>query len=314
VAFLITGGAGFIGSHLAARLVEQGQRVRVLDNFFSGHRHNLAAIGGDVEVIEGDIRDEVTLRRAVAGVETVFHQAAVASVPRSIADPRLTFDANVTGTLGVLLAARDAGCSRVVFASSSSVYGDTPVMPKVETMRPNPLSPYAISKLSGEQLCGVFTTVYGLETVALRYFNVFGPRQDPLSEYAAVIPKFLRALRLGEAPTIFGDGEQSRDFTYVENVVQANLKAARTPGAAGSVLNIAAGRATTINAMFSQLARLTGGAVQPVYQPARPGDIRDSLADIRAAQETIGYDVEVPFDEGLERTVEAALSMPMAAD
>jgi UDP-glucose 4-epimerase len=303
---LVTGGAGFIGSHLVARLVELGVAVRVLDNLSSGRWENLAAVRGQIELIEGDVRDEATVRRAVAGVDVVYHQAALPSVPRSIADPRSTFDTNVTGTLNLLLAARDADCRRVVFASSSSVYGDTPILPKHEEMTPRPLSPYAISKLSGEQLCSVFTTVYGLDTVSLRYFNVFGPRQDPDSPYAAVIPKFLHALATGEPPKIYGDGLQSRDFTYVDNVVAANIGAAMAKGVAGQVFNIASGRSVTLLAMLESMALLVGVPLRVRHEPPRPGDIRDSLADISMARAALGFEVNVPFEAGLERTVAAS--------
>ena len=307
--YLVTGGAGFIGSHLVAALCERGESVRVLDNFSSGKRQNLAPLASRVEVVEGDLRDEEAVRRAVAGVDVVFHEAAVPSVPRSIADPVTTFAANVTGTLNLLLAARDAGCRRVVFASSSSVYGDTPVLPKVETMTPNPLSPYAVSKLSGEQLCVVFSRIYGLETVALRYYNVFGPRQDPTSQYAAVIPKFISALASGGTPVVYGDGEQSRDFTYVANVVDANLRAAVATGVAGRVFNVASGQAVTVNAMLRAVARSVGTEPRAEYAPPRAGDIRDSLADVTAAREALGYEVTVPFAEGLERTVAELTTM-----
>ncbi len=302
---LVTGGAGFIGSHIAEALVARGERVRVFDNFSSGKRTNLAGFDRDIEIVDGDLRDEAVVRRAVAAVDVIYHQAAVPSVPRSIADPATTFSANVTGTLNLLLAARDAGCRRVTFASSSSVYGDTPAMPKSEAMATNPLSPYAISKLSGEQLCGVFTRLYGLETVALRYFNVFGPRQDPSSPYSAVIPKFIQMLRDGVQPTIFGDGEQSRDFTYVANVVDANLRASLAPGAAGKVFNIASGRAISVNEMLAALGTSLGLPATARYEANRPGDIRDSLADIGSARAMLGFNVLVPFELGLERTVQA---------
>lgn len=300
---LVTGGAGFIGSHLVDALLARGERVRVFDNFSSGKRANIAHALDRIELVEGDLRDADAVARAVDGVELIFHQAAVASVPRSIADPATTMAANVTGTLNLLLAARDAGARRVVFASSSSVYGNTPTLPKVESMKPEPLSPYAISKLSGEQLCGVFASVYGLETVALRYFNVFGPRQDPESQYAAVIPRFLAALRSGNQPVIYGDGEQSRDFTSIENVVAANLRAASSPAAAGRVFNIASGRAISVNAMLAALARLVGVEASPRHEPPRAGDVRDSLADIGAARAALGYEPHVSFVEGLERLV-----------
>ena len=302
---LVTGGAGFIGSHIARSLAENGERVRVLDNLSSGRSDNLAGIAGEIEVIEGDLRDAEVVARAVDGCEVVYHQAAVPSVPRSVADPRTSLDAGITGTLNVLLAARDRGARRVVFASSSSIYGDTPVMPKHEDMTPKPLSPYAISKLSAEQLCGVFTRLYGLETVALRYFNVFGPNQDPASEYAAVIPKFIAAVAAGERPTIFGDGEQSRDFTYIANVVDANLRAAAVPEASGRVFNIASGRAITVNRMLALVGELLGKPAEADYTDPRPGDIRDSLADITAARDVLGYDPEVSFEDGMAMTVAA---------
>lgn len=302
---LVTGGAGFIGSHIARSLAENGERVRVLDNLSSGRSDNLAGIAGEIEVIEGDLRDAEVVARAVDGCEVVYHQAAVPSVPRSVADPRTSLDAGITGTLNVLLAARDRGARRVVFASSSSIYGDTPVMPKQEDMTPKPLSPYAISKLSAEQLCGVFTRLYGLETVALRYFNVFGPNQDPASEYAAVIPKFIAAVAAGERPTIFGDGEQSRDFTYIANVVDANLRAAAVPEASGRVFNIASGRAITVNRMLALVGELLGKSAEADYTDPRPGDIRDSLADITAARDVLGYDPEVSFEDGMVMTVAA---------
>lgn len=302
---LVTGGAGFIGSHIARSLAENGERVRVLDNLSSGRSDNLAGIAGEIEVIEGDLRDAEVVARAVDGCEVVYHQAAVPSVPRSVADPRTSLDAGITGTLNVLLAARDRGARRVVFASSSSIYGDTPVMPKQEDMTPKPLSPYAISKLSAEQLCGVFTRLYGLETVALRYFNVFGPNQDPASEYAAVIPKFIAAVAAGERPTIFGDGEQSRDFTYIANVVDANLRAAAVPEASGRVFNIASGRAITVNRMLALVGELLDKPAEADYTDPRPGDIRDSLADISAARDVLGYDPEVSFEDGMAMTVAA---------
>lgn len=302
---LVTGGAGFIGSHLVERLIHDGAQVRVLDNFSSGKASNLDHLRREVEVIEGDLRDSDVTRRAMAGIDVVFHLAAVPSVPRSIADPETAIDVNTRGTLGLLLAARDVGCRRVVFASSSSVYGDTPELPKRETMTPNPLSPYAVSKLSAEQLCRVFTNVYGLETVALRYFNVFGPRQDPTSQYSAVIPKFLAALKDGQTSIVFGDGEQSRDFTYVENVVHANLCASAAEAAAGQVFNVASGRAVTVIQMLRMLAELLEVTPLVEYAPQRPGEVRDSLADISAARNVLGYEVLVPFEEGLRRTVES---------
>lgn len=302
---LVTGGAGFIGSHLVQRLVADGERVRVLDDLSNGFQTNLDRIDGEFEFIEGDLRNPDDLRHAVDGVDLIFHEGALGSVPRSIADPRTSFDVNVTGTLNLLVAARDAGVRRVVYASSSSVYGDTIVSPKHEGLTPNPLSPYAITKLSAEQLCGVFTRVYGLETVALRYFNVFGPDQNPFSQYAAVIPKFLTAIADGERPVVFGDGEQSRAFTYIENVVNGNLLAAHAPAAVGQVINLAADRSVSVNSMLRRMGELLGLDPNPRHQPPRPGDIRDSLADLTRARELLGFEITVQFEEGLARTVAA---------
>lgn len=301
--YLVTGGAGFIGSHIAHRLLEIGEDVRILDNFSTGNRANLDALRGRAEVIEGDIRDPEVVHRAASGIQTIFHQAAEPSVPRSIADPAGTYDVNVSGTLNILLAARDAGCARVVFASSSAVYGDAPEMPKSESMLPALLSPYASSKLAGEGLCQVFTRSFGVDAVSLRYFNVFGPRQDPNSAYAAVIPRFLAALTAGERPVIYGDGGQSRDFIYIDNVVDANLKAAVAGGVAGKVYNIAAGSSVTLNQMLTQVAEMLSVDANPHYEPERAGDIRHSLADISAARSDLGFDVSVPFEDGLQRTV-----------
>jgi UDP-glucose 4-epimerase len=301
--YLVTGGAGFIGSQLAARLVAGGARVRVFDNFSTGSWDNLAAIAADIDVVEGDLRDEAAVRRATDGVTIVFHQAADASVPRSVVDPRTTYDVNVTGTLNVLLAARDSGCRRVVFASSCAVYGDDPALPKHEGMVPVPVSPYAASKLVGEVLCAVFTRTYGLETVALRYFNVFGPRQNPDSPYAAVIPRFLDALRRGESPVVYGDGEQTRDFVYVATVVEANMRAAEAAGVAGRVFNVASGRPVSINEVLGKLAALLGAEARAVYEPARAGDIRHSAADVRAAQTALGLVTHVSLEQGLMHSV-----------
>jgi UDP-glucose 4-epimerase len=302
---LVTGGAGFIGSHIATRLVERGERVRVLDNFANSTPDNLAQIRTDVELIEGDLRIPEDVRRAVAGVELVYHEGALGSVPRSIADPHTSFAVNVMGTLNVLNAARDAGVRRVVYASSSSVYGNTPVLPKREDMTPKPLSPYAVSKLSAEQLCQVFHGVYGLETVALRYFNVFGPRQNPDSQYAAVMPKFLRAYTSGQQPTIFGDGEQSRSFTYIDNVVDGNLLAGSASGAAGRVMNLASDRKYSVNHIARTMAELLGVPFDPTHEPPRTGDVRDSLADITIAREVLGWEPQVSLEDGLARTVAA---------
>ena len=301
--YLVTGGAGFIGSHLTARLVSDGERVRIFDNFSTGSRDNLAAIAGDIEVIEGDLRDEAAVRRATDGVAVIFHQAADPSVPRSIIDPRTTYDVNVTGTLNVLLAARDAGCRRVVFASSCAVYGNDPVLPKHEGMAAAPASPYASSKLAGEELCAVFSRAYGLETVALRYFNVFGPRQDPNSPYAAVIPRFLDALRRGESPVVYGDGEQTRDFIPVVSVVEANLRAAEAQGVAGRVFNVASGRPVSLNELLGKLAALLGVEVSAIYEPERAGDIRHSAADVCIAQTVLGFEAQVSLEEGLLQTM-----------
>jgi UDP-N-acetylglucosamine/UDP-N-acetyl-alpha-D-glucosaminouronate 4-epimerase len=308
--FLITGGGGFVGSHLAERLAREGRRVRVLDNFTTGSRGNLAAVRGDVEVIEGDVRDNAAVRRAVDGVEVVFHQAAEVSVPRSIAEPRATYDVNVGGTLNVLLAARDAGCRRVVFASSSAVYGDGPEQPKRETMAPAPVSPYASSKVAGEHLCAVCGRAYGLETVALRYFNVYGPRQDPNSPYAAVIPRFLAALRRGERPEIYGDGEQTRDFVFIADVVAANLRAAAAPCGNGSAFNVASGHSVTLNALLVVMASLLGTEICPLYRPGRPGDIRHSAADVTAARERLGFSARTSLAEGLASIVGALIGLP----
>ena len=300
---LITGGAGFIGSSLARALVTRGDRVRVIDNFFSGRRENLADITKDVDLIEGDIRDEAALTRALSGIELVFHEAAIPSVPRSLADPIGNHDANATGTLRLLHAAKRAGVRRVVYAASSSAYGDTPTLPKVETMRPMPLSPYAVAKLAGEHYCSVFAGAYGLETVSLRYFNVFGPHQDPKSEYAAVIPRFVTAALSKQGVTIYGDGTQSRDFCFIDNTVEANLAAGSAPGASGGVFNVACGAAINLNDVVKLVGEIVGHAVPITYAPGRVGDVKHSLADITAARERLGYRGAISFAEGLERTV-----------
>ena len=302
---LVTGGAGFIGSHLADGLLAAGWRVSLLDDFSSGRETNVAHLLGNVELLRGDLRDAALLARVLPGVEVVFHQGAVPSVPRSVAEPERTNDVNVTGTLRVLEASRTAGVRRVVFAASSSVYGDTPVLPKVETMPPCPLSPYALQKYAGERYCQLFHRLYGLETVALRYFNVYGPRQDPNSEYAAVIPRFARACLAGEAPLVFGDGEQTRDFTFVGDAVAANLLAADAPRAAGEVMNVAGGRRVSLNQLLREIRELTHAQVEARYQPARPGDVRDSLADLLRARELLGYEPQVDLRTGLARTIDA---------
>ncbi|HEX5735807.1 MAG TPA: SDR family oxidoreductase [Blastocatellia bacterium] len=302
--YLVTGGAGFIGSHIAERLLRDGHNVRVLDNFVAGKEENLKQIGGEVDLVRGDIRDRQVLADAMKGVYVVFHEAALGSVPRSVADPVTTHDVNITGTLNVLLAARDAGVRRVVYASSSSVYGETKELPKVEEIKPQPLSPYALSKLAGEHYIRIFNHVYGFEAVSLRYFNIFGPRQDPESQYAAVIPRFVTALQTGNQPIIYGDGGQSRDFTYVENVVEANLLASEAQNVAGGVFNIACGGRFTLLELLSKLKQIIGSDIDPIHEPARAGDVRDSQAGIEAAAEALGYRVKVDFDEGLRRTVE----------
>jgi len=305
--YLVTGGAGFIGSHIAEALLDAGESVRILDNLATGRETNLAALGGPAEFIRGDLRDLDAVRAAMQGIEVVFHQGALASVPRSIADPIGSLETNVNGTQNVLLAARDAGVRRVVYASSSSVYGNTPVLPKREDMPPHPMSPYAVQKLTGELLCAVFTRIYGLETVALRYFNVFGPRQDPASEYAAVIPRFLTALLEKRRPIVFGDGEQTRDFTYISNVVQANLLAASSRDAVGYAMNIGCGEQVSLNIMLRLAGELLGTTVDAEYREPRPGDVHDSLADISLAQLLLDYKPIVGFREGLARTLDALL-------
>jgi UDP-glucose 4-epimerase len=301
---LVTGGAGFIGSHLVRRLLREGYRVRVLDDFFSGKRDNLADTIEDIELIVGSMADQEVATRATAGVDTVLHQGAIPSVPRSVRDPLASNHANVTGTLTMLTAARDAKVRRFVYAASSSAYGDTPTLPKVETMPTDPRSPYAAAKLAGENYCKSFYRVYGLETVCLRYFNVFGPRQDPNSEYAAVIPKFILAMLEGRPITIQGDGEQSRDFTYIDNNVEGNLLAMYASGAPGEVFNLACGERFTLNQMVQNLSEIMGIAPQIEYLEGRTGDVKHSLADITKARTILGYNPGVSFREGLARTVE----------
>lgn len=301
--YLVTGGAGFIGSNIVEELVRRGEKVRVLDNFSTGKRENIAPFLGDIELIEGDLRHLDTVRQATEGVDYTLHQGAFPSVQRSVDNPLETDESNVRGTLNLLVAARDARVKRVVYASSSAVYGDTPTLPKTEEMKPSPLSPYAVSKLAGEQYCQVFYQVYGLEIVALRYFNVFGPRQDPTSQYAAVIPKFVTAMLRGEQPVIYGDGEQSRDFSYVTNVVQANLLAATAPGVEGQVLNIACNRGYNLLELVATINRVLGTDIAPIHTAPKVGDIRHSLADIARAREMLGYQVEVEFEEGLHRLI-----------
>ncbi len=303
----VTGGAGFIGSNLAERLASQGYPVVVVDNFSTGREQNLSGwtsrFADQVEVARIDINETETLGRLFRGVRFVFHQAAIPSVPRSVADPALTHASNTTGTLSVLLAARDAGVSRVVVASSSSVYGDDQTLPKQEDHVGRPLSPYALSKAVCEQYCRLFQQLYGLETVCLRYFNVFGPRQDPRSEYAAVIPRFGTRLLASKSPTIYGDGEQTRDFTYVDNVVDANWLAANHPRAAGGVFNIGCGTRTSLNQLVACLNTILGTDLQPVYEAARAGDVRHSVADVSKARDLLGYKPAVVLQDGLERVL-----------
>jgi UDP-glucose 4-epimerase len=306
-AVLVTGGAGFIGSHIVDALLDQGIHVRVLDNFSTGSRDNLRHCAGDVEIIEGDLRDIKACYHACKGVETVFHQGALPSVPRSIADPLTSNAVNVDGTLQMLMAARDEGVRRFVFASSSSVYGNTEVSPKHEGLPTCPLSPYAINKLTGEHYCKVFHSLYGLEAVVLRYFNVFGPRQNPNNEYSAVIPKFVAAALRGEGVIVNGDGSTSRDFTYVDNVVQANLLASWVPGAAGGVFNVGCGGSHTLNDLCRGIEAATGRRLRVEHAPMREGDVRHSMADISAARERLRYCPAISFQMGLERTVQHAL-------
>lgn len=301
--YLVTGGAGFIGSHIVDRLVAQGHAVRVLDNLATGNRNNLAHHGDRVEFLEGDLVDQEACRRAVEGVEVVFHQAALASVPRSVANPVETHAACATGTVHLLDACRRAGVRRLVYAASSSAYGNSPVTPKHERQLPEPLSPYAAAKLAGEMYVEAFAATYGLETVRLRYFNVFGPRQDPNSPYSAVIPLFAAALLEGRQPTIFGDGTQSRDFTYVANVVSANLKAAAAPGVSGKLYNVACGASLSVLDLLKQICRLLGKPFDPIFAPPRTGDVKHSWADISAARNDLGYEVEIDLHEGLEKTM-----------
>jgi nucleoside-diphosphate-sugar epimerase len=301
--YLVTGGAGFIGSSAVRELLRRGERVRVVDNFFTGRRQNLEEVLADIDLRESDITDLPGLRPAFDGVDYVLHLAALPSVPRSVEDPVTSHRVNVDGTLNVLLAARDAKVRRLVYAASSSAYGDTPTLPKQESMEPNPVSPYGVTKLVGEYYARVFTRVYGLETTSVRYFNVFGPRQDPTSPYSGVLSVFISSLLAGRSPTIFGDGEQSRDFTYVDNAVAATLLACTAPAASGKVLNVAVGDRVTLNHVFAVLREITGASVEPTYGPSRKGDILHSLADIRAAREVLGYEPQVLLEEGLQRTV-----------
>ena len=311
--YVVTGAGGFIGSNLVEAILARGDSVRALDNFATGRRENLASAAAwaaagkaSFELIEGDIRDAATCRRAVAGADFVLHQAAIPSVQRSVLNPQESNDVNVSGTLNLLLAARDAKVRRLVMASSSSLYGESETLPKVETMCPAPISPYGLQKLTGETYCGIFHRLYGLPTVALRYFNVFGPRQDPTSEYSAVIPRFITSIKAGRAPTIYGDGEQTRDFTFIGNVVQANLRSCEAgPQAHGGAFNIACGERISLNQLVQIFAGFAGRSVQPGYEPARPGDIKHSLAGIAKAEAALGYRPEVSVRDGLRKTWDA---------
>ncbi len=300
--YLVTGGAGFIGSHLAEELLRRGHSVRVVDNLITGKRHNLEVLKG-VDFLEGDLADPAVAQRAVKGVEYVLHQAAIPSVPRSVQDPITSNRANIDASLNILVAARDAGVKRLVYAGSSSAYGDTPTLPKREDMQTGPLSPYALQKLVAEQYCQMFTRLYGFETVTIRYFNVFGPRQDPGSPYSGVISLFAAALLNGTAPVIYGDGEQTRDFTYVANVVDGVLRAVEAPGASGEVINVATGGRISLNELLRTMTRIVGGTVEPVYKEGRAGDVRDSQADISKARNVLGYIPKILLEEGLTHTL-----------
>ena len=301
--YLVTGGAGFIGSHLSEELLRRGHQVRVADSFITGKRGNLAHLRG-VELIEGDLADAEVAARAVAGMDYVLHQAAIPSVPRSVQDPATSNRANITASLNVLVAARDAGVKRLVYAGSSSAYGNTPALPKREDMPTHPLSPYALQKLVAEQYCQMFTDLYGLETVTIRYFNVFGPRQDPGSPYSGVISLFSTALLEGRQPVIYGDGGQTRDFTYIANVVDGVLRACQAPKAVGEVINVATGGRISLNQLLDVMKKVVGSDVQPIYEESRAGDVRDSQADISKAEALLGYKTTVGLEEGLKRTID----------
>ncbi|MDQ3066260.1 MAG: SDR family oxidoreductase [Actinomycetota bacterium] len=305
---LVTGGGGFIGSNLVRALLERGDTVRVLDNFSTGNRANLAGLEDDVEIVEGDLRSYERVHNAVRGAELVFHQGALPSVPRSVQDPLTTSAVTIEGTLNVLLAARDEDVRRVVYASSSSVYGNSGTLPRNESQQPDPISPYAVAKLSAERYCVSFHRVYGLETVALRYFNVFGPRQDPKSQYAAVVPRFIAAIDVGEAVPIHGDGTQSRDFTFVANVVEANILAADAEDAAGTVLNVATGRQASVNDLADAIGAALGKPVEKAYLPVRTGDVRDSWADVSEARRVLGYETRILLEDGLRLAADAYLA------
>ncbi len=312
VKVLVTGGGGFIGSNLVRALLERGDDVRVLDNFSTGNRANLTDLPGDVELVEGELRSYERVHAATRRVELVFHQGALPSVPRSVHDPLTTGAVNVEGTLNVLLAARDEGVRRVVFASSSSIYGNSGELPRVETQSPDPISPYAVSKLAAERYCVSFSRVYPLQTVALRYFNVFGPNQDPTSQYAAVVPRFIAAIADERPVPVYGDGEQRRDFTYVANVVEANLLAAEAENVSGAVINVATGRGVSVNELADAIGATLGLSVEREYAPERAGDVRDSWADVTRARELLGYEARVPLEEGLRLAAESFLDRTLA--
>ncbi len=302
--YLVTGGAGFIGSNIVEELLKKGEKVRVLDNFSTGKRENLTSFLDKIELIEGDIRNNHIIIEAVEGIDIILHQAALPSVPRSVKDPITTNEVNVKGTLNILEAARNAKVKRIVYASSSSIYGDDPELPKHEGMIPNPLSPYAVSKLAAENYCQVFSVIYGLKTICLRYFNVFGPRQDPGSQYSAVIPKFIEAIMKDERPLIYGDGEQTRDFTYIANVIEANILAATVDCDSGIVLNCACNKKTTVNQLVNEINSILGKNIEPEYTEQRPGDVKDSYAIIDKAKRSLHYSPGIKFKEGLRRTIE----------
>ena len=302
--FLVTGGAGFIGSNICKRLISDKCSVRVIDNLLTGKKSNLAQIIDKIEFIEADMGDPKVASEAMKDIDVVLHQGALPSVPKSVDDPVTTHRHCVTATFNLLVAARDAGIKRFVYAASSSAYGDAPTSPKVETMPTDPLSPYAVAKLVGEYYCSVFYKVYGLQTISLRYFNVFGPQQDPASQYAAAIPAFVTAILKDQPPTVYGDGEQSRDFTYIDNVVAANLLAAKAPKTEGQVINIACGQAVTVNEIIGMINDSMGKNIKPNYEPTRPGDVKHSLADITKAKQIIGFEPVMPFNEGLKLAID----------
>jgi nucleoside-diphosphate-sugar epimerase len=302
--YVVTGGAGFIGSHIVDELLNRGETVRVIDNFSTGKRQNVARFERRVEIVEADLSEAKSLAQLLKGADYVIHQAAIPSVPKSIIEPVKSHQANVNGTLQLLVACREAGVKRVVYASSSSLYGDSPTLPKHEGMMPNPLSPYGAQKLFGEMYCQVFTKSYGIETVCLRYFNVFGPWQDATSQYSGVLALFIQSVLEGRRPTIYGDGEQSRDFTYVKNVAAANLLACKAPGASGQVFNVACGDRITVNSILRQINKIAGKDISPIYGDPRPGDIKHSQADITRAKEQLGFQPNVSFEEGLRHTIE----------